>query len=148
MKLQVALACIAGDYHVTYKSLSVEPHHYLWKQAQVYCANPFYLQDLETRAAEAGIDLREGVDGPPPIGLSGFLAALEPIKEPTTLQMYPGVQVEEWRYDDGVYPGHHNVNANLLDTYICASDESRRRAERAEDHPPPGGYWGNTPQWS
>lgn len=94
------------------------------------------------------MDLREGVDGPPPIGLSGFLAALEPIKEPTTLQMYPGVQVEEWRYDDGVYPGHHNVNANTLDTYICASDDSRRRAERDEEHPPPGGYWRNTPQWS
>lgn len=148
VKLQVALACIAGDYHVTYKSLSVEPHHYLWKQAQVYRANPMYLEDLETRAAEAGIDLREGVDGPPPIGLSGFLAALEPIKESTTLQMYPGVQVEEWRYDDGVYPGHHNVNANMLETYICASDESRRRAERDEEHPPPNGYWRNTAQWS
>lgn len=148
MRLQVALACIAGDYHVTYKSLGIEPHHYLWKQAQVYRANPFCLQDLETRAAEAGIGLRQGVDGPPPLGLSGFLAALEPIKEPTTLQMYPGVQVEEWRHDDGVYPGHHKVNANTLDTYICASDESRRRAERDEEHPPPDGYWRNTPQWS
>ncbi|KAI7786226.1 Alpha-mannosyltransferase [Diaporthe eres] len=140
MKLQVALACIAGDYHVTYKSLDVKPHHYLWKQAQVYRANPFYIQDLETRAAEAGIDLRDGVDGPP-IGLSGFLAALEPIKEPMTLQMYPGVQVEEWLYDDGLYPEHHNVNANMLETYICASDESRRRAGRDEEHPPPDEYW-------
>ncbi|KAL1856432.1 hypothetical protein Daus18300_010699 [Diaporthe australafricana] len=148
MKLQVALACIAGDYHVTYKLLDVEPHHYLWKQAQVYRANPFYLQDLETRAAEAGIDLRDGVDGPPPIGLSGFLAALELIKEPTTLQMYPGVTVEEWMYDDGVYPGHYNVNANLLETYICASDASRRRAAEDEETPPPDGHWRNTLQWS
>ncbi|KAI3392185.1 hypothetical protein diail_6076, partial [Diaporthe ilicicola] len=122
MKLQAALACIAGDYHVTYKLLDVEPHHYLWIQAKVYRSNPFYLEDLEKRAAEAGIDLRDGVQGPDPIGLSGFLAALEPNKEPTTLQMYPGVMTEPWLYDDGLYPGHNNVNGNLFETYICASD--------------------------
>lgn len=148
VKLQAALACIAGNYHVTYKLLDVEPHHYLWKQAQIYCANPFYLQDLETRAAEAGIDLREGVHGPPPIGLSGFLAALESVKEPTTLQMYPGVMVKEWLYDDGVYPGHYNVNANMFETYVCATDASRRRAEREEESPPPDGSWRHTIQWS
>ncbi|KAK2599205.1 hypothetical protein N8I77_010977 [Diaporthe amygdali] len=148
MKLQAALACIAGDYHVTYKLLDVEPHHYLWKQAQVYCANPFYLQDLETRAADAGIDLRVGVDGPPPIGLSGFLAALEPIKEPTSLQMFPDVNVDDGLWDDGLYPRHHDVNANFLETYICASDASRRRAERDEEAPPAGGYWRHIPQWS
>lgn len=147
MKPQAALACIAGDYHVTYKLLDVDPHHYLWKQAQVYCANPLYLQDLETRAAEAGIDLRRGVQGPPPIGLSGFLAALEPIKEPTSLQMAPGVMIETRLFDDGVYPGHYNVNGNLFETYICASDASRSRAERDEENPS-SDYWRHTLQWS
>lgn len=141
------MACIAGDYHVTYKLLDVEPHHYLWKQAQIYCANPFYLQDLERRAAEAGIDLCIGVDGPPPIGMSGFLAALGPIREPTTLQMYPGVMIETWLYDDGVYPGHYNVNGNLFETWICATDASRRRAEEYEEDPPEE-YWRDTLQWS
>lgn len=145
----MALACIAGDYHVTYKSLDVEPHHYLWKQAKIHCANPFYRKDLEKRAAEAGIDLdlHRSVDGPPPIGLSGFLAALDPIREPTSLQMYPGVMIETWLFDDGVYPGHYNVNGNLFETYICASDESRRRAEKYEDEPPQN-YWRDTMQWS
>jgi hypothetical protein len=147
VKLQAALACIAGDYHVTYKSLNVEPHHYLWKQAQVYCSNKFYLQDLEKRAAEAGIDLCERVQGPPPIGLSGFLAALEPIKEPTSLRMYPGVMIETTLLEDGVYPGHYNVNGNFFETYICASDASRRQAEQDEEDSTLDN-WRHTLQWS
>ncbi|THD00246.1 hypothetical protein EYZ11_000296 [Aspergillus tanneri] len=60
MKRQIAIACVFCDYEGLYRSLQVVPHYHIWLAAK-QSPNPFYRQDLETRAIEQGFDVTEKI---------------------------------------------------------------------------------------
>ncbi|KAA8648337.1 uncharacterized protein ATNIH1004_004222 [Aspergillus tanneri] len=57
MKHQIAITCVFCDYERLYRNLQVTPHYHICWLAAKQSPNPFYLRDLETRAAEQGFDV-------------------------------------------------------------------------------------------
>jgi hypothetical protein len=104
MAEQVAVAAVFCNYEDIYKSLKPTPHWNLWMAAS-QASNPFYRQDLETRAAEQGIDVTSG--SPQDSDAYGLDADLEPTRifdfpdvddyEP----IYDGIDERSGPYNDG-----------------------------------------------
>ncbi|TGO08779.1 hypothetical protein BTUL_0192g00130 [Botrytis tulipae] len=141
MGLQVAMACIVADYHQLWSELTPEPHALLWYQAAqqeedgANLNKNFYVEYLERRAAEKGIDLQA-----PAWDCSSLYDCLTRDKEPTTIFLQPQIQVREdvpVNYNTGsIYPGRAQANMAEWDLCIAVSDDLREQArtENVDDN--------------
>ncbi|KAF7914002.1 uncharacterized protein EAF01_000408 [Botrytis porri] len=115
MSLQVAMAYIVADYHR------------LWKENGANLNKNFYVEDLERRAAEKGIDLRW-----PAWDCSSLYDCLTRDKEPTTIYLQPHIQIwEEVPIDcntGSIHPGRAQANMAEWDLCIAVSDDLREQA--------------------
>ncbi|TGO29048.1 hypothetical protein BPAE_0019g00180 [Botrytis paeoniae] len=95
----------------------------------------FYVEDLELRAAEKGIDLKA-----PAWDCSSLYDCLTRDKEPTTIFLQPHIQVREdfpLDYNTGsIYPGRAQANMTEWDLCIAVSDDLREQArtENVDDN--------------
>ncbi|TGO85154.1 hypothetical protein BPOR_0425g00010 [Botrytis porri] len=87
----------------------------------------FYVEDLERRAAEKGIDLRW-----PAWDCSSLYDCLTRDKEPTTIYLQPHIQIwEEVPIDcntGSIHPGRAQANMAEWDLCIAVSDDLREQA--------------------
>ncbi|KAF7856276.1 hypothetical protein EAF04_009804 [Stromatinia cepivora] len=137
MLLPVAITCIIADYRWLWEELTPEPHSLLWEQATqrqtgVSTANQnYYVEDLERRAAEKGINLLDHVR----LRRQDVYECLERIKEPTSIFLQPYVSIDGDVLGDsqldGVYPGGQ-VYVGNWELCIAVSDDVREKA-RTED---------------
>jgi hypothetical protein len=114
---QVAHACIVADYAYLYDSLAVKPNKILWREAQ-YTANKHYVQDLERRAKDLGIDIdAEGV------GHFGASDTLVRDKEPGTTRLEGVLNAYDIQcsYDGGVYDGVR-ADVSRLNLFVAAPE--------------------------
>ncbi|GKT96469.1 hypothetical protein Ct61P_14319 [Colletotrichum tofieldiae] len=139
MHLQVAMACIVGDYRELWEELSPEPCSELWDQAEQKqtCRWPnspnknYYTDYLEQRAEELG---REA--GNVQTSSECENAAVRD-KEPTTTWLDPVIIAHEFSVmdsypDDSVYSWGGQANAAGWELVICSSEEMRRRAREEQ----------------
>ncbi|OHF03210.1 hypothetical protein CORC01_01594 [Colletotrichum orchidophilum] len=135
MKLQVAMACIAGDYRVLWEDLAPQPCSELWDQARQteshnWQNSPnrnYYVDYLEQRAKELGRDI---VDMPTN---SECEDAAVRDKEPTTRWLDPVICGHDYALmdsnpDGDVYSVGGQANAASWELFICSSEEMRRLA--------------------
>ncbi|WYZ43668.1 hypothetical protein EsH8_VII_000104 [Colletotrichum jinshuiense] len=135
MKLQVAMACIAGDYRVLWDELAPKPCAELWDQARQEQTHTwpkdsnrnYYVDYLEKQSKKLGIDIvfmrtnSECED-----------AAVRD-KEPTTIWLDPGIYEHPYVLqssgpDGGVYWRGSEVNAARWQLLICSSEDMRQKA--------------------
>lgn len=137
MHLQVAMACIAGDYRALWDELSPEPCSELWDQAEQkqmrkWPNSPsrnFYTEYMERRAKEMGIKLTAlpGSD-------SECEDAAVPNKEPGTTWLNDSIVAGDYALTDSCpdtcfYPGMiTQPNAASWELFICSSEGTRRYA--------------------
>ncbi|WQF84020.1 hypothetical protein CDEST_09034 [Colletotrichum destructivum] len=139
MKLQVAMACIAGDYRVLWDALAPQPCAELWDQARQEQAHSwpkdfnrnYYVDYLEKRSKELGIDIVFMRTD------SQCEDAAVRDKEPTTILLDQGIYelpfvLESSNPDGGVYWRAGKVNAARWQLLISSSEEMRQKA-REED---------------
>ncbi|KAJ4997352.1 hypothetical protein K4K48_007041 [Colletotrichum sp. SAR 10_66] len=135
MKLQVAMACIAGDYRALWEDLAPPPCSELWDQARQaqtrsWPNSPnrnYYVDYLEQHAKELGcdiVDLRTN---------SECEDAAIRNKEPTTTWLDSGIYAHDFALmdsnpDEDVYSTTGQANAASWELLICSSEEMRRRA--------------------
>ncbi|KAK2033986.1 hypothetical protein LX32DRAFT_660138 [Colletotrichum zoysiae] len=141
MNLQVAMACIQGDYRVLWDELAPEPCSALWDQArqqqtQNWPNSPnrnYYVDYLERRAEELGGNIAM-------MG-NGFNSECEDAavrdKEPTTTWLDPGIYERPYALQnsyphEGIYYPGGEVNAASWHLVICSSEELRRKAREEE----------------
>ncbi|KAK2060412.1 hypothetical protein LY76DRAFT_509962 [Colletotrichum caudatum] len=141
MSLQVAMACIQGDYRVLWDELAPEPCSALWDQArqqqtQNWPNSPnrnYYVDYLERRAEELGGNIAM-------MG-NGFNSECEDAavrdKEPTTTWLDPGIYerphvLQDSYPHEGIYYPGGEVNAASWHLVICSSEEMRRKAREEE----------------
>ncbi|XHG05794.1 hypothetical protein AWENTII_009007 [Aspergillus wentii] len=105
MKEQIAIACIFCDYEWQYRKLDANSNMRLAAQN---CSNPFYLADVERRAAEQGIDITLGHRD-----WDGETDAVATDLEPTTESLYAPL-----------HAGLMDDNGNLCGTYFAQMPES------------------------
>ncbi|KAJ5167055.1 uncharacterized protein N7482_005836 [Penicillium canariense] len=124
MKPQIAHACIAADYQETYDSLHVVPRRSLWFEAK-RSPNKHYLEDLESRAAEQHIDLKD--EDPLNDGWHYDWVAFN--KEPTSTYLYSALHagLVELQHRDGIYEGY-DAHMHFVDHFLCSSEELRKKA--------------------
>jgi hypothetical protein len=139
MHLQVAMACIAGNYTRLWDKLSPEPCRQLWKQASQWddSIRNHYVDYLKRRATELGIDINH-------LGTLGknraedqCLDAARLDKEPTTTYVPRDISIEgedKWPDSYDVYGGMEQFNAAEWELHICTSKEVWERV--------PGSYYG------
>ncbi|KAL2814161.1 hypothetical protein BJX63DRAFT_431564 [Aspergillus granulosus] len=127
MTSQAARACIMADYEDEYKRINPTPDWFLLEQAERQQAiNPFYLEDLQRRTKEMGIDIQEpGV--------------------PEEWMIWDEIPLKFWRADlvhgkvspkslinAADYTKHYNdygADMSFLEVYISTSDELRAQAK-------------------
>ncbi|PQE10022.1 Alpha-mannosyltransferase protein [Rutstroemia sp. NJR-2017a BVV2] len=124
---QVAMTCIAADYKRLWDELTPDPDPLLLQQA-TQCANQnYYVEDLERRAANLGIDLRAS---PKEIDWVDYECARRD-KEPTTTLLAPAIrtgwegEVASFHENGSIYPGQIQANAAEWEVYIAVTDEVR-----------------------
>ncbi|KAK2017154.1 hypothetical protein LZ32DRAFT_551605 [Colletotrichum eremochloae] len=141
MVLQVAMACIEGDYRVLWDELAPQPCMALWDQARQEQTHSwpnspnrnYYVDYLKRRAEELGGDIvfmRKPSD-------SECEDAAVRDKEPTTTWLDPGIYEHPYvlrdSYPDGsIYTRGGGVNAASWHLVICSSEEMRRKAREEE----------------
>ncbi|KAF6839360.1 hypothetical protein CPLU01_01780 [Colletotrichum plurivorum] len=139
MHLQVAMACIAGDYRNLWDELSPDPCSELWiqaehKQTRHFPNSPsrnYYTEHMERRAKEMGLKITSL-----PGSSSEVEDAAECNKEPGTTWLddtiYAGGDLKPLvgSYPDTCfYPGMiTQPNAGSWELYICSSEGMRRYA--------------------
>lgn len=108
-----------GDYTSSvYDELDVVPTRVLWLQAKK-SVNMYYLEDLERRATEQGIDLNT------PIPTDSSKEALVKVDKEPTMDYLIGVAHSELFYnqdpdeDRSIY-GDHYPNSRFLDHFLCS----------------------------
>lgn len=148
MLLQVAMACIAGDYRLLWDKLAPEPCEQLWEQAgprnTSLLRKPirnYYVEYLERRAAELGEDVRYLPDSPPGIvptrAHDQCMDAARLDKEPTTTnvarQVYlPATMGGDW--EGSVYNARGaEVNAAQWELHMCSSEEVRAKIRESDE---------------
>ncbi|KAI9640873.1 hypothetical protein NHQ30_010714 [Ciborinia camelliae] len=141
MMLQVAMTCIAADYRELWEELTPEPHALLWEQSaqrsETYMDTNrnYYVEDLERRAAEKGIDL---LSWPGQGNWGDCYNSTRRDKEPTSRSLEP-IQVCHVItqpvltdfHAGSIYPGLQ-ANAAAWELSIAVSDDLREQA-RTED---------------
>ncbi|KAJ4398157.1 hypothetical protein N0V85_006354 [Neurospora sp. IMI 360204] len=140
MHLQVAMACIAGNYTELWDKLAPEPSRQLYEQAMLghdASVRNHFVDYLERRASELGLDvksLRE-VDGRVSYDWCWNAARLD--KEPTS-RWLPGkiiIPSVSGQIDtDNVYGAEDQTNlvghwGSNWELHICSSEEMRTRAQ-------------------
>ncbi|KAF6804885.1 hypothetical protein CMUS01_14742 [Colletotrichum musicola] len=137
MHLQVAMACIAGDFRVLWDELSPEPCLELWNQAEQkqrrhFPNSPsrnFYTEYIERRAKEMSMDVNRLP------GLDDICEdAAVPDKEPGTTWLDDGIYALDYAFTDSnpdtcLYNGlTSQPNAASWELFICSSEGMRRYA--------------------
>ncbi|KAF4807486.1 hypothetical protein CGCSCA5_v013379 [Colletotrichum siamense] len=135
MKLQVAMACIAGDYRALWEDLAPPPCSELWDQARQaqtrsWPNSPnrnYYVDYLEQHAKELGCDIVDLQTN------SECEDAAVRNKEPTTTWLDSGIYAHDFALmdsnpDEDVYSTTGQANAASWELLICSSEEMRRRA--------------------
>ncbi|OHW99359.1 hypothetical protein CSPAE12_01945 [Colletotrichum incanum] len=135
MKLQVAMACIAGDYRALWEDLAPQPCSELWDQARQtqtrsWPNSPnrnYYVDYLEQHAKELGCDIVDMRTN------SECEDAAVRNKEPTTTWLDSGIHAHDYALmdsnpDGDVYSAGAQANAASWELLICSSEEMRRRA--------------------
>ncbi|KAK2850658.1 hypothetical protein FQN49_005451 [Arthroderma sp. PD_2] len=125
MKKTAAVACIFCDYEEMYKEINCTPHPDLATAAKE-SRNPFYLRDIEQKAAEQGIDLYEKYDEP--MWLSESLEALTSHRMSAHLQngIMPEWRDGYWGRFDGVFGLGDVLEESSVQLYVWASPEKLR----------------------
>ncbi|KAL0935448.1 uncharacterized protein CTRU02_210039 [Colletotrichum truncatum] len=136
MKLQVAMACVEGDYRVLWEELAPEPCEELWEQARrqqndSWPSSPnrnYYVDYLEGRAKELGVSVHRTDNA------TNCLDAAVRDKEPTTFWLSTYVAGRPYVLVDSnpggsIYPGGTQANAASWELLMCSSEELRREAE-------------------
>ncbi|KAL0936527.1 uncharacterized protein CTRU02_208742 [Colletotrichum truncatum] len=143
MSVQIGIACIIADYQDVYDEVKPLLHRLLWLQAK-QSTNPYYLQDIERRAAEAELHLSKGtvwdLDFPNPWPDEVYEGVTKADKEPTNDVLTETIandprsvtggltipQINTLGSRDGIYGGGFQANAGLWETFISATDEARK----------------------
>ncbi|OLN86885.1 hypothetical protein CCHL11_04650 [Colletotrichum chlorophyti] len=139
-KLQVAMACIAGDYRQLWDSIAPEPHSELMDQARQDQSHPeatqywprspnrnYYVDYLEKRAEEMGDSINM-------IHCSECEDAAVRDKEPTSTWLGDEISAHPYALVNSnpggsVYGWGSQANASSWELFICSSEGMRRKAE-------------------
>ncbi|OIW33313.1 hypothetical protein CONLIGDRAFT_651942 [Coniochaeta ligniaria NRRL 30616] len=136
MHLQVAMACIAGDYKKLWDKLAPEPCRQLWEHASQRddSIRNHYVDYLERRATELGTDVRRlsAQSGTRADDQCWDAARFD--KEPTTTLLCRKIIIpgsSNYPESDSIYGGH-DEQATLTDweLHICSSKEMLARIHK------------------
>lgn len=141
MHLQVAMACIAGNYRPLWDKLAPEPCRQLWEQAQPDASTRNYFVDyLERRAAELGMDVANlhAQDGTR--ADDQCWDAAKPDKEPTDTFLSSGIHLSGslgYPESESIYGGNdEQANVAGWELTMCSSKEVLARIRE-----PHSGVW-------
>jgi hypothetical protein len=134
MKRAVAHACIVCDYRRLWADLCPEPHPVLYREAQRGTSQPFYREDLETRAAELGINLERQLTWAERIEARAVVED----KEPSSTLLYGQASADLMdqgngycRVDERGFYGDGDLaifGIGKVNLFICATDKARAQA--------------------
>ncbi|KAL4879467.1 hypothetical protein BJY04DRAFT_220063 [Aspergillus karnatakaensis] len=127
MKAQAARACMVANYRESYDRINPTPDWFLVDQAEKLAdTRPYYLEDLQRRAEQMGIDVTEypDMDDRWKIIEDRFLINWRPIILPA--QATP----EQMADDSECFRNYHGygVDLTMLELYVCSSDEVKRQS--------------------
>ncbi|KAL4863143.1 hypothetical protein BDV12DRAFT_177837 [Aspergillus spectabilis] len=132
MKAQAARACMVANYQEVYDRINVTPDWFLVDQAKRLAdTTPYYLEDLQRRAEQIGIDLTED----PRIGdrwkiiEDQFMINWRPFILP--VEVTPDQMANEDDYFEN-YDGY-GLDLTKLELYVCSSDQLKQRYGEAVD---------------
>ncbi|KAJ5659900.1 hypothetical protein N7507_006351 [Penicillium longicatenatum] len=128
MEPQIAITCIICDYQPLYQRISPAPRESLLEVAR-RSANPFYLQDLEKRAAEQGVEWE--YLGP----LEATGVSLENDLEPTTnavCSLIHRTELNDSYENAGIYGGVQ-PRPGRVERYVWLSPETARKIKDESD---------------
>lgn len=137
--LQVAMACVAGDYRALWDELAPEPSVELHEHARggvprwdKRVVRNYYTDYLESKCENGDINLAA------PSAAWRSEASEEPArrdKEPTTTTLSDGIytgqrvlveEIMDW--EESIYPGGRQANAAKWELFMCASEDLRQLA--------------------
>ncbi|KAJ5412945.1 hypothetical protein N7465_005250 [Penicillium sp. CMV-2018d] len=125
---QIAITCVLCDYQSLYERINPTPRKSLLEVAR-RSENPFYLQDLEKRATEQGLEWEYlgPIDG---TGAT-LVADLEPTTDHVRGAIYPGAMNDSYGYA-GIYGGLQ-PRSGQVERYVWLSPETVRKIEEESD---------------
>jgi hypothetical protein len=125
---QIAITCVLCDYQSLYERINPTPRKSLIEVAR-RIENPFYLQDLEKRATEQGLEWEYlgPIDG---TGAT-LVADLEPTTDHVRGAIYPGAMNDSYGYA-GIYGGLQ-PRSGQVERYVWLSPETVRKIEEESD---------------
>jgi hypothetical protein len=121
---QIAITCILCDYQSIYQRINPTPCESLLQVAR-RSENQFYLQDLEKRATEQGLEWE--YLGPLDETGASLEADLEPTTDHVRGSIYPGAMGGSYGYA-GIYGGFQ-PRPGQVERYVWLSPETVRKIE-------------------
>ncbi|KAL4864653.1 hypothetical protein BDV12DRAFT_200892 [Aspergillus spectabilis] len=128
MTSQAARACIMADYEDEYKRINPTPDWFLLDQAERQQAtNPFYLEDLQRRTKEMGIDIEE-----PSVPDEWKIWEERHLKFWRAWSVCSEVSPRRMIHAEDYNKYYESFGADMssLEVYISTSDELRAQAKR------------------